>query len=923
MTYPCPLLLALTTAAILAGLDGQTTSAAAPEAAASPEAIEFFERDVRPLLATRCFECHGPETQESGLRLDSRSGILRGGESGSAIVPGKPDDSRLAAVIRYDGRTQMPPDGKLPQVAIDTLRRWIEIGAPWPAEQETVTTAAASYAPSDPQAIVAAKESHWSFRPVQRPAIPQVRDESWPLTDIDRFILAMLESQGLTPSPAADRRTLLRRATYDLIGLPPTAEEIATFEADTQPDAFARVVERLLASPHYGERWGRYWLDVARYADTKGYVFQEERRYPFSYTYRDYVIRAFNEDLPYDRFLIEQIAADQLDLGEDKRPLAAMGFLTLGRRFLNSQPDIIDDRIDVVMRGTQGLTVACARCHDHKFDPIPTADYYSLYGVFASSEEPRDLPAIAMADSSAAALAYQSGLREKEQEVAKFLQAEREKLIAELPSRTGDYLLFVHQSRALDEDDAQSLARRQRVSSQVAVWWKARLDRATQSHDPIFAPWVAFAAIPEKEFAMQAAAIAQELAARDDADRPLNQAVVQAFSQASPATLREVADRYGKLFGEVDELHRTLQGPDSPASALPEQIDRALDRPARNKYRELQQKVDRYKATTPGAPDHAMVLVELPRPVTPRIFVRGNSRNPGDAVPRRFPAILTSSERPEFQRGSGRLELAQAIASRDNPLTARVLVNRVWLHHFGAGLVGTPSDFGKRSDPPTHPELLDYLAGEFMDRGWSIKELHRLIMLSLTYQQASDARPEGQRLDPENHWLWRANRRRLDFEALRDSLLAAGGHLDLAVGGRSVDLVKQPFTLRRTIYGYIDRQNLQSIYRTFDFASPDASSPGRHTTTIPQQALFMLNSPLVIEQARSLIARKEIAETTSPETRIERLHQLLFGRSPQPDEASLGLRFVRDEQGSQSPALSAWELYAQALLLSNEFAFAD
>jgi cytochrome c553 len=906
----------------------------------SPEAIEFFEREVRPVLATRCFECHGPDAQESGLRLDSRAGIFKGGESGAAVVPGKPDESRLAAVIRYDSRTQMPPDGKLPQRSIDALRRWIEIGAPWPAENGAAEKPVANkggYAPSDPEAIAAAKESHWAFRPVKRPAVPALtptlsrstgrgkktdtasaQDAALPTTDVDRFVLARLESQGLTPSPPADRRTLLRRATYDLIGLPPTADEVAAFEADQRPDAFAHVVERLLASPHYGERWGRYWLDVARYADTKGYVFQEERRYPFSYTYRDYVIRAFNEDLPYDRFLIEQLAADQLDLGEDKRPLAAMGFLTLGRRSLNSQADIIDDRIDVVMRGTQGLTVACARCHDHKFDPIPTADYYSLYGVFASSEEPKELPAIAAVDSSPEAAAYLSGLREKEQEVTKFLQEAREKLIAELPGRSGDYLYFVHQARRLDEEDTQSLARRQRVSSQVALWWRERIRRAAESHDPVFAPWLALAALPEKEFASQAAAVVQKFASGDDPDRPIHSALLQAFSQAPPTSLREAADRYGKLFAEVDELRQSLQGSDSPASALPKDLERALDRPARNKYRELQQKVDRYKATTPGAPDHAMVLVDLPQPVTPRIFVRGNSRNPGATVPRRFPAVLTSAERPEFQRGSGRLELAQAIANRDNPLTARVMVNRVWLHHFGSPLVATPSDFGKRSEPPTHPELLDYLGWEFMERGWSIKELHRLVMLSRTYQQASDFRSEGQRLDAENRWLWRANRRRLDFEALRDSLLAASGRLDRKVGGRSVDLMKEPFATRRTIYGFIDRQNLQSIYRTFDFASPDSSSPGRHATTIPQQALFMLNSPFVIEQARGVMARPEVAEAATAEAKIERLHQALFARSPEADEIRLGLRFVDEQSGA-----AAWELYAQALLLSNEFAFVD
>ncbi|HXT61171.1 MAG TPA: DUF1549 domain-containing protein, partial [Pirellulales bacterium] len=380
---------------------------AAEVAAPSAEQIEFFEKQVRPVLVNRCQACHGAKKQESGLRLDSREALAAGIDGAPVMVPGDPDKSRLVQVVRYDGDVQMPPEGKLPDAELASLTTWIKMGAPWPRNGEpeasasgSASAAAASKnqgadAPRSPaERLAEVRESHWAFRPVTLPPLPAVRNAAWCATPIDAFILHELEAKGLTPSPQADRRTLLRRASFDLIGLPPTAAEVEAFERDDLPDAWPRAVDRLLASVHYGERWARHWLDVARYADTKGYVFTQERRYPFSYTYRDYVIRAFNEDLPYDRFVKEQLAADQLPLEGNKRALAAMGFLTVGRRFMFNTHDIIDDRIDVVSRGLMGMTVTCARCHDHKFDPIPTADYYSLYGVFASSVEPDDLPLV-------------------------------------------------------------------------------------------------------------------------------------------------------------------------------------------------------------------------------------------------------------------------------------------------------------------------------------------------------------------------------------------------------------------------------------------------------------------------------------------------------------------------------------------------
>jgi mono/diheme cytochrome c family protein len=737
--------------------------------APSAQAVELFEKHVRPMLVTHCQQCHGPRRQQGGLRLDSRAEFLKGSDTGPVVDAARPEESLLLRVLRHDGDTKMPPKGKLPDAVLANMTEWVRLGAPWPDDAGKGATQI-----TPPSADV--RQRHWAFQPVRKPALPAVRNQSWVQTPIDAFVLARLEARGLAPAPAANRRTLVRRLSLDLTGLPPTPEEVAEFEADRTSDAYPRLVDRLLASPAYGERWGRHWLDVARYADTKGYVFQEERRYPYSYTYRDYVIQAFNDDLPYDQFVLQQLAADLLPLGGDKRPLAAMGFLTLGRRFLNNVHDIIDDRIDVTMRGLQGLTVGCARCHDHKFDPIPTRDYYSLYGIFASCVEPKDLPLIAQPEKTAATLAFEAELKKREQAVADFKEKNKEELSAK-------------------------------------------------------------------------------------------------------------------------------------------------NRKFQNQLRDLQKKVDEWKVTSPAAAPRAMVLQDLPAPREARVLLRGNPGNPGPVVPRQFLEVLAGPQRQPFRKGSGRLELAQAIASKDNPLTARVLVNRVWLGHFGAGLVRTPSNFGLRGEPPTHPELLDWLAASFVENGWSIKKLHRQILLSAAYQQSGDNAAVSIS-DPENLLLGRMSRQRLDLEALRDTLLFVAGRLDRQRGGPAVDLVKAPFSGRRTVYGFIDRQNLPGMFRTFDFASPDATSAQRHNTTVPQQALFLMNSPFAQEQARHFSARPELVGLTDDRARIDRMHRLAYGRPAEPDEVTLGLHFLSAARGTAG-TLTPWEQYAQVLLLANELAFVD
>jgi hypothetical protein len=734
-----PLRIFLAVVVVFLGSVPQSTSAGEPD---RRTAIDFFEKSVRPVLIESCQKCHGPQKQSSELRLDSREAILKGGLSGPAVVPGKPDESLLVqAVAHSHDELKMPPKGKLSATAVTALRQWVQMGAPWGDSSASATATDSGH-------------GHWAFAPLRPIAAPTVKNGAWVRSPVDAFVLARLEKEGIAPSAPADRRTLIRRATLDLLGVPPTAAEIDAFAADPAADAFARVVERLLASPFYGERWGRHWLDVARYADTKGYVFTAERKYPFAYTYRDYVIRAFNADMPFNRFVLQQIAADQLDLGGDPGPLAAMGFLTVGRRFLNDQNEIIDDRIDLIGRGLLGLTIGCARCHDHKYDPIPSADYYSLYGVFASSVEPaeKDLPPIRLAGAG----------------------------------------------------DADAKAKKE----------------------------------PKNE-----------------------------------ATKGAVAKKGEK---------RHAVGPVLP---------------------------------------RAMVMRDAPKPVDPHIFVRGNPGRPGKAVPRQFLEVLAGPERKPFAQGSGRLELARAIVDPTNPLSARVLVNRVWQWHFGQALVTTPSDFGLRSDPPSHPELLDDLARSFLDSGWSIKALHRRIMLSSTYQQSSDLRPDCLERDPRNRLLWRFNRQRLDFEAMRDSVLAVAGTLDPTAGGPSVALLEPPFPPRRTVYGFIDRQNLDGVYRTFDFAVPDATNPKRFVTTVPQQALFLMNSPFVQDQARKLAAAVE-RESSPQENQVRQLYRRVLGRSPEPPELALGAAFLNRKEPA-ADALSPLAQLAQVLILTNEFLFVD
>ncbi len=872
---------------------------------------EFFESKIRPLLIDNCYECHrdGKKTK-GGLRLDLKAGWEQGGDSGPAIVPGHPEQSLLIKAVGYqDEDLKMPPkDKKLSDEQIALLTEWIQRGAYDPRNGELVETKNRS--------------DHWAFQPVRNPPIPEVKHGRSIGNDLDPFILEQLEAHQIDPSPRADARTLIRRTFHDVIGLPPTPEEVFTFEQDSSREAYERLIDDLLSRPQYGERWARHWLDVARYADTKGYVFEEERRYAYAYTFRNYVVDAFNDDLPFDRFIVQQIAADQLDLGDNKRPLAAMGYLTVGRRFLNNQTDIIDDRIDVVTRGMMGLTVTCARCHDHKFDPIPTADYYSLYGVFASSNEPEEKPLIGITPPQFDAYLkeHERRVAERDKHIAKVNEAIQEKL----RSSVGDYLLTAHEASLMAERGPQeNLAKSRQLDFKVLQSWMKSTDEWSKATNPIFSAWNEFRTNAVDGDADISKSI--KTLTENPLSTPVNPLVWQSITNANPSTLKTLADAYGALFAEIAEeweaatrqisgatgfnesdkesLRVVLYGTDMPFDLNDGELRRMYDVPQGQRARALQREIEELDATHEGAPPRAMVMNDNPTPYDPHIFKRGQAGVNGDAVPRQFLEILSPEDRKPFEKGSGRLELAEAIASDTNPLTARVIVNRVWMQYFNRPLVDTPSDFGVRSDPPSHPDLLDHLAWTFMHEDkWSLKKLHRRILLSAVYQQASMETAEARASDQDNRFYWRQNRKRLGFEDMRDSLLAVGGNLDSTIGGRSVEIDGKNYSTRRSIYGNIDRQNLPGMFRTFDLASPDTSSAGRFTTTVPQQALFLMNSPFIAGESRALANRAGADdEAQNAEKTIRELYQLAVQRQPTDREFNRALRFVTSEQSRPEP----------------------
>jgi hypothetical protein len=788
---------------------------------------------------------------------------------------------------------------------------------------------------------------HWSYQPIRRPAVPRV-GQSRISSPVDALLLVKLAQKGLAFSPPAEKRALLRRAYYDLIGLPPTMEQIQAFERDPSPQAFEKVVEQLLASPRYGERWGRHWLDVARYADTKDLVlaYGKDALRPYAYTYRDYVIRAFNEDLPYDQFVQDQLAADLAGPQLPRWRLAALGFLTLGRLFDNNPHDQIDDQIDTTTRGFMGLTVACARCHDHKYDAVTQADYYGLYGVFASTERPYDLPLLEDPKEVPHGTEFGSQLDKARQELEQHIDTEFKQLTETFRQRMGEYLVRAGTTE-LDITESSQFALsltpddfRPTLVLRTRHWLKQR----AVPQDRLFGPWAELMTLPEEGFIEKASnTLARLVQPTEGKKSGINPLVLEALQQGLLTNKTAVARVYGKLLvetyeeskkpaagspngglnAEQSELLQIVIGSEGPLWFPRRDTPEHMSRPEKDKYNSLVSNLDKLAANATNAPPaRAMVVADLPEPYEPHIFRRGNPARLGELVPRAFVRLLSGGKAQPFRQGSGRLELARAITSNTNPLTARVFVNRVWMHHFGEPLVGSPADFGARSDPPTNPELLDWLAYEFINSGWSVKHLHRVMMLTAAYQQSSSSSKSE---DPENKLLSFYPGRRLDFEAMRDSLLFVSGRLDFTMGGRPVDLVADPLSNRRTVYALVNRQDLPSLFRAFDFPVPDQCVERRPRTSVPQQALFAMNSPFVLEQARALASRTEVKDATDSVKQVEALFQRVLGRMPSKSEVLSCTTFVQcaEQEVTLEHGLSGWEQLAQVLLISNEAAFVD
>ena len=775
--------------AFSSALNGFSGALAGSDEWTEADGVRFFENHVRPLLVARCYECHSEEAgeQQGGLLLDRESGWINGGTTNAAVVPGNLEESLLIESVRYQNEDlQMPPDEPLDPAEVRLLEEWIRRGAPSPKQDESTPTVARL---GDQEHLFGKAQTHWAFGPVKAVDPPDVKDAAWSRSPVDRFVYARLAAGGLTPSPLADPRTLRRRLTYDLTGLPPTAANVQAFgdkiRDDRQP-TLDETVDTLLNSPAFGEHFARMWLDVARYADTDSSYRPDTKtpRYlPFAFTYRDYVIRAFNEDTPYDQFVRQQLAADLMEYPEGAPEFAALGFLSTGPH-LRQADNSIDDWIDVTSRGLLGLTAACARCHDHKFEPIPTADYYSLFGVFASitRSDPLDETKLAVVPGYAAS----------------------------------------------DEQRADYSTKRAKIDADVEAAGSSVAKNNNRS-------------IAEK--------------------------------------IRETA------LAELLTFHE-------------------------------------------GGPALAMVVTEKNRPFAPYVFQRGERTRRGDSVPRRFLRVLDPEQQAFPEDVSGRLELAEAIVDPANPLAARVFVNRVWGYLTGDYLVDTPSDFGLQGAPPSHPGLLDWLAHDFVSHGWSVKHLVRRIVSSRTYQQQSRHRPEMAELDPENQLYWRANRKRLTVEALRDTLLSVSGQLEVRQYGRPGRLWGEDYTRRRSLYGFIDRFNLDPTLRSFDFPSAMQTAGRRDESIVAAQALFTMNAPIVIEQSAALLENPDVAEAETDEAKVGALFLRIFQRSPHPNEQRRIVGFVEQQRrlaDAPNPPNrpSPWSMAAQALIMSNEFQYVD
>ncbi len=944
-----------------------------------PEDIEFFEREIRPLLVEHCHDCHGPEAEEGGLKLDGRSKILKGGDNGPAVKPGHPSESLLIEAVEYgpDG-FQMPPDGKLPDEAVAALVKWVKIGAPWPGE----LTPATEY---DHAAESVLERDLWAFHPLLNPSLPEVEYATWPRQPIDYFILSRLEQEGLSPAKAADRRTFIRRVSFDLIGLPPTPEEVAAFLDDDSPVAFEKIVDRLLDSPQYGERWGRHWLDLVRFAETYGHEFDYD--IPGAFRYRDYVIRALNDDLPYDQFLTEHLAGDMLS--EPRRhPVEGFNESILGTGFFHlgegkhSPVDIrgdeaerIDNQIDVLSKTFMGITVACARCHDHKFDPIATEDYYALAGFLQSSRYQQ-----AFIDDPAPNLAIIDEIQRLQEERANLAlqavsstetpagQPESDNQTVEPDPQPTDYLAYatfdeqdfapwyvtglafgpgpnnpesiLYSGRSLSGYVEGGLADSGRYAGQLQgvirsptftightrVWYrvtgKGTINTVVDSHRLVNGPLHGSLRLKVDQ-PSQFAWLSQDLTDYQD-----HKAYIEIIDDNSESI---VVDRV--MFGgaapppdaasiDVEAFSSTLSS--SPSANVENEAIVELDRRIAELRTQLRPS-RRAPAMADGTPEDE------------RVHIRGSHRRLGDVVSRRLLSVLAGDDQQPLDEDCGRLALANRMLNEGRPLVSRVMVNRVWQHHFGVGLVATSDNFGELGEEPTHPELLDFLAGQFTRDGWSLKKLHRMLLLSSTYRMASRASAAADERDPTNRLLHRMPIRRLEGEAIRDSLLAVSGSLNLEMFGPSVPPYLTPFMSgrgrpgksgpldgngRRSVYINVRRNFLTPLLLAFDYPEPFTTIGRRGASNVPAQALIMLNNPLV--QSLSEAWAKQIlqAPATEPSERITAMYERAFSRPPAEDELAAAVEFVEQRlQNHEGNELRAWTDLCHVTFNLKEFIF--
>ncbi|HEY4085288.1 MAG TPA: PSD1 and planctomycete cytochrome C domain-containing protein [Bryobacteraceae bacterium] len=901
---------------------------------ADTASAEFFESRIRPLLANNCYSCH-TDSALGGLRLDSRESLVKGGMTGPAIVPGDPDKSLLIKAVRQtDPALMMPLGGKLQDSEVESLAAWIKAGAVWP---KTTPVAVAA----GKMVISQERKQFWSMLPISMPPMPQVKDPKWAKTDIDKFVLANLEKQGLKPVPLANKHDLIRRATFDLTGLPPTPEEAAAFEKDNSPNAFAKVVDRLLASPHYGERWGRMWLDVARYGEDDYRSLGGgggRRTYPNAYAYRDWVIQAFNDDMPYSTFVRAQLAGDLMETNNRTKMLAGTGFLGLGPWYYDNganevtRADERHDRVDVVSRGFLGLTVACARCHDHKYDPIPQTDYYALAGVFYNTTyEEYPMAPKSVVDSY-------TRMQDEVDRTQKILQEENTALSSQLANafavQSSNYLQGVFDVSQKKEPAAVAESRKLDLEI-LDRWvkymakpttkyhnkdaWQAMIKKggnaaaaknlADKFQEDLLQAMLDKADIDAENEVMKAKALEpgrdgpEGLQPKKRSDKPSNFVSNKDFNPGSDLRLKSLPDEEGNFYTEVFQRElKDVEDPNAMAAAGGRggnpgvltfkgyALTRLAGSEAEAKLKALQDDVNAAKKKAGAEYPFIHGVMDSAKPVNIQLALRGNPENLGPEVPRHFLSVFAKGDDPDpLTKGSGRMQLAEDILKQ--PIAMRVFVNRIWKGHFDTGIVDTPSNFGQVGERPTNPALLEYLTATFVKNGMSVKALQREIMLSTVYQLSTQNNDADYAKDSGNRMYWRFNRRRMDAEELRDSVLSVAGDLDDSMGGPSEEL--SPADKERTVYGAVSRVKLDTYLSTFDFPIPNISAEKRFTTTTPLQRLFLMNSDFMQIEAENL--HKRVAGEVDNSARIKKVYELAYNREPNPEELKLGLDYLHTE----------------------------